>query len=333
MLEMIDRWVDDGTVGSAAAAVVAPGGEVLERRYVGADERSLFALASLTKPIVATAALLAVEEGALELDAPVAHHISEYGDELRRDITLRHLLSHTSGLPETAKGAPPLEVMPVRPPGTRRVYSNQGFHVVGLLLSSATGMPYQRYVDEAVLAPLGMDAWLPLPEDEAGRALEVRDPGLAAPGVPFFNAAEWRRRGTAAGGAFASLEAVARFAGVLLDRGSPLLHDETFEELASVQFPGLEGGLESFPKLHCPDWGLGVNIRGRGGPHWAGDAVSPATLSHFGASGTLLWADPKAGVGLVCLADRGTYSGWMLRPGSGWPELSAEVIRERGRVA
>jgi CubicO group peptidase (beta-lactamase class C family) len=65
MLEMIDRWVDDGTVGSAAAAVVGPGANVVEERFAGAGERSLFALASVTKPIVALAALVAVEEGAL----------------------------------------------------------------------------------------------------------------------------------------------------------------------------------------------------------------------------------------------------------------------------
>jgi CubicO group peptidase (beta-lactamase class C family) len=324
--------VDDGTVGSVAAAVVGPGGDVLEHRYVGADERSLFALASVTKPIVSLAAMVAVEEGALELDAPVGQHIPEYRDAARSEITLRHLLSHASGLPETAKGTPTLEVLPVYPPGTRRAYSNEGFHVVGLLLAAATGMPYQRYIDAAVLAPLGMDAWLPLPEDESGRAIEVRDPGLSAPGVPFFNGPEWRRRGTAAGGAFASLDAVACVAGVLLDRGAPLLHEESFDELATVQFAGIEGGLESFPKLHCPDWGLGLNIRGERGPHWVGDAVSPDTLSHFGASGTLLWADPRAGVALVCLTDRGTYSGWMLKPG-GWPELSANVIEAHGRVA
>ena len=66
---MVDSWVDDGTVGSVAAAVVGRDGDVLERRYAGADERSLFALASVTKPIVALASLVAVEEGALELDA------------------------------------------------------------------------------------------------------------------------------------------------------------------------------------------------------------------------------------------------------------------------
>ena len=116
---------------------------------------------------------------------------------------------------------------------------------------------------------------------------------------------------------------------LLLAGGAPLLHRDTWSELAAVQFPGIPGGLESFPKLHCPDWGAGVNIRGTGGPHWAGDAVSPSTLSHFGASGTLMWADLERGLGLVCLANRGTYSGWMLAEG-GWTELSGEVIAEHG---
>jgi CubicO group peptidase (beta-lactamase class C family) len=333
-LDMIDRWIEEGIVGSVAAAVVRPGGEVVERRFAGAaTEGSLFALASLTKPIVALAAMVAVEEGVLHLDAPVAEHLPAYRDGHRDAISLRHLLSHASGLPESVRGTPPLEVMPVRPPGTARIYSNEGFHVVGLLLAAAAGMSFQRYVDEAVLAPLALDAWLPLPDDEAPRAVIVQDPGLSAPGVPLFNASQWRRRGSASGGAFASLDAIARLAGLLLDRGDPILPGEAFDEVARVQFAGIDGGLESFPKLRCPDWGLGLNVRGTGSPHWAGDAVSPATLSHFGASGTLLWADPAAGIALACLANRGTYSGWMLAPGMGWPALSAAVVEEHRGVA
>jgi len=112
---------------------------------------------------------------------------------------------------------------------------------------------------------------------------------------------------------------------LLLAGGAPLLSAESGRDLASIQWPGLEGGLESYPKLHCPDWGLGLNVRGTGDPHWCGDAVSPATLSHFGASGTLMWADPVAGRGLVCLANRSTYSGWMMRPGR-WADLTAQVL-------
>jgi CubicO group peptidase (beta-lactamase class C family) len=324
-LELIDSWTDDGRADAVAAAVVHQDGAV-ERRFAGAaDERSLFALASVSKPIVAIAALVAAEEGSIDLDRPVAEHLPAYGDAARARITPRHLLSHASGLPESSRGTPPLEVLPEREPGVRRVYSNEGFHVLGLLLVEATGIDLPRYLREAVIEPLGMEAFMPLPEAEYGRALEVRDPGLSAPGIALFNDERWRRRINAAGGVFATLEGVACFAQMLLARGAPLLAEETFAEFADVQFPGIPGGLESFSKLHCPDWGLGMNVRGHGSPHWLGDAVAPSTLSHFGASGTLLFADPHSGVGLVCLANRGTYSGWMLQPG-GWPELCAAVV-------
>ncbi|MGZ4430911.1 MAG: serine hydrolase domain-containing protein [Gaiellales bacterium] len=324
-LQIVDTWVTDQTVPSVAAAVVDARG-VRETRVAGAARAdSLFALASLTKPLVAVAAMVAVEEGAIDLDAPVGDHLAEYRDGPRAGITPRHLLAHASGLPESARGVPALDVLPVNPPGTRRAYSNEGFHVLGALLAAATGIPHQEYVREALFEPLRMDAHMPLPEHEYGRALDVAEPGLAAPGVPLFNAPEWRRRGTAAGGAFATVEAYARFLQMLLARGAPLLAEATYAELAAVQFPGIPGGLESFPRLVCPDWGLGVNIRGTGSPHWAGDRVSPATLTHFGASGTLMWVDPRAGTGLVCLANRGTYSGWMMRPGH-WLDLADAVL-------
>jgi CubicO group peptidase (beta-lactamase class C family) len=112
---------------------------------------------------------------------------------------------------------------------------------------------------------------------------------------------------------------------LLLNRGAPLLADETFAEFAAVQFPGLPGGIESLMTWERAEWGLGCDIRDAKRPHWAGARTSPQTLSHFGASGTVMWADPDAGVGLVCLANRGTYSGWALRPDR-WPGLSDAVI-------
>jgi CubicO group peptidase (beta-lactamase class C family) len=319
--DAVNKWVAEGDVPGVAVAVVAASG--VEDLYVAgtAQADSLFALASLTKPIVALAALVAAEEGTIELDAPVADHLPEYRDPARASITARHLLAHASGLPEIAKGVPALDVQPEWPPATRRAYSNEGYHVLAALIEAASGIDYRRYVTEAVLRPLDMDAFLPLPDEQYGRALDVQEPGLVAPGVQLFNGPEWRRRGTAAGGAFATATAYSRVVQLLLAGGAPLLSAETGRDLVSIQWPGLEGGLDSYPKLHCPDWGLGVNIRGTGDPHWCGDAVSPATLSHFGASGTLMWADPVAGRGLVCLANRSTYSGWMMRPG-----LTAQVL-------
>ncbi len=325
-LKMIDTWVVDGTVGAVAAAVVTPAG-VRDSRLAGAATgRSLFALASLTKPVVAVACMVAAEEGAVDLDAPLAVHLPTYGSASRADITARHLLAHASGLPEVGPpGVAAVDVDPVRPPATRRVYSNEGYAVLGALLGAATGIGHAEYVRRAVFEPLGMDAYIGLPEPEYPRALEVREPGLAAPGVALFNSRAWRSRGTAAGGGFATLDAYLRFVGMLLRRGAPLMAGETFDEFAAVQYPGLAGGIESFLTWETADWGLGCDIRDAKSPHWTGGRVAPSTLSHFGASGTLFFADLEHEVGLVCLANRGTYSGWPMRPG-GWPDLCDGVV-------
>src|SRR5204863_2147799 len=122
--DAVNTWVAEGDVPGVAVAVVGLSG-VEELQFAGtAKTDSLFALASLTKPIVAIAALVATEEGTIELDAPVGDHLPEYRDTVRAGITARHLLAHASSLPEIAKGVPPLEVQPVRPPATRRTYSN-----------------------------------------------------------------------------------------------------------------------------------------------------------------------------------------------------------------
>ena len=115
---MVDTWQEAAGVPAVAAAIVGPEG-VRETRLAGeAQADSLFALASLTKPVVALATLVAVEEGALELDAPVGRHLAAYASGARAAVTPRHLLSHASGLPESGPaGVPPLEVELVRPPG------------------------------------------------------------------------------------------------------------------------------------------------------------------------------------------------------------------------
>ena len=329
-LQIIDTWTQTSNVPGVAAAVIGPDGE-LESRLAGAGtSTSLFALASLTKPLVATAVMIAVEEGALELDAPVAEYLFQYRDQNRRAITPRHLLSHASGLPEVGpRGVSAVDVEPVCPPATRRIYSNEGYAVLGELIALSTGIDHASYVHEAVFEPLGMDAFLGLPESEYERALDVREPGLAGSGIALFNSAEWRRRATAAGGAFATAEAYGRFVQLLLNHGAPLLAPETFAEMTAVAYPGLAGGIESFRTWDVADWSLGCEVRGTKEPHWTGTRTSPRTLSHFGASGTLFFADPAAGVGLVCLANRSTYSGWSMRPGA-WPDLCDGVIDEWG---
>jgi CubicO group peptidase (beta-lactamase class C family) len=129
--------LDDWPVPNAAAAVVGRNGVLATH---GDIERQ-FALASVTKPLVARAAQVAIEEGAVELDTAAGPPGS----------TVRHLLAHTSGLAM-------VNGQTLARPGTRRMYSNYGFAVLAETVQEASGIEFGRYLAEAVLEPLGMTA-------------------------------------------------------------------------------------------------------------------------------------------------------------------------------
>ena len=128
--------VDDWPVEHAAAGVVGADGTV---RGTRGDTARRFPLASVTKPLAAWAALVAVEEEAVTLDQPAGPEGS----------TVRHLLAHTSGL---AFG----EHRSVAEPGARRLYSSAGFEVLAATIEEATGIAFAEYLHDALLAPLGM---------------------------------------------------------------------------------------------------------------------------------------------------------------------------------
>ena len=165
---------------------------------------------------------------------------------------------------------------------------------------------------EAVLAPLGMDASLGLTEADAARTARVWQAGALRRGRAVQLRAVPPRR--AAAGRRLRERARLRRVPLLPARGRrrrggrALLARETVEEMLAPQFgplPGGVGGVGEWPDL-C--WGLGFDVRGRREPHWSGTTLSARAASHFGASGTLAWLDPERGVGLVALANRGTYS-------------------------
>jgi CubicO group peptidase (beta-lactamase class C family) len=122
-----------------AVAALSSVGELGRR----GDASRVFRWASVTKPVVALAALVAAEEGTIDLDEPAGPPGS----------TMRHLLAHASGLPFDA-GAP------IAKPGTRRIYSNAGFEVAAERIAANAEMPFAEYLQKAVLNPLGMEAVL-----------------------------------------------------------------------------------------------------------------------------------------------------------------------------
>lgn len=130
-LDVLTDW----PVPTAAAAVVGPSGVLAQHGDTGAR----FPLASVTKPLVARAVQVAVEEGAVELD-------TEAGPPA---ATVRHLLAHTAGYEMTSAKV-------IAAPGTRRIYSNYGFTVVADAVEAESSIAFATYLTEAVLEPLGM---------------------------------------------------------------------------------------------------------------------------------------------------------------------------------
>jgi CubicO group peptidase (beta-lactamase class C family) len=240
----------DWPVPHVGAAVVAADGRVLGA--AGEQER-VFRLASVTKPLVAYALLVAVEEGAVDWDTPAGPEGS----------TVRHLAAHASGL------APDEDRVLARP-GTRRIYSNRGFDVLGDAVAAGAGMPFADYLAEAVLAPLAMRAT--------------------------------RLDGSPAHAAVSTCADLARFAAEL--QAPTLVSASTVEEATTVVFPGLDGVLPGYGRQTPNDWGLGFELRDGKSPHWTGTRSSPRTFGHFGQSGTFLWVDPDAGAACVALTDR-----------------------------
>ena len=303
---------------------------------------SRFAFASLTKPIVAAACLVAWEEGVLELDAPLSEHLSEIDEGL----TLRDVLSHASGLPADDASARRVQVDPncswndvadayrkVRPvvqPRTQRIYSNAGYALAADALEQATGMDYPTYITESVLIPLEMEqTTFGVGVDDAN-VLLVKEPGLLGRDQQLFNGTRFRELGLPQSGAFGTASDYLQLLQLTLRHGRlssdrHLLAPETASLLSTNQGGSLAGGVGDFMEWERCDWGAGFELRADKSPHWTGAALSATAFTHFGASGTLAFADPASGTAAVILANRGTYTRWMLEPG-GWPDICAALV-------
>ena len=260
----------------------------------------VFPFASVTKPIVAWSALVAVERGLLDLDAPAgagtahsaagagtAHSAAGAGTAhsaagaMLPGATVRHLLAHASGIAFDSDA-----VLAV--PGTRRIYSNRGIEILGERLEEATATPLETWVETTVLEPLGMSSVL-------------------VPGSPAHSG-----EGTA--------RDLAVFAGELA--APRLISASLAAEATSVVFPGLDGVLPGYGRQAPNDFGLGVEVRGHKHPHWTGRASSLATFGHFGQSGSFIWVDPEARRQAVFLGERRFAAVHK----DAWPDLCDQIL-------
>lgn len=190
-LALIDGWIEPRGVTGAGAAVWRRG-ELVAERYAGeaqpgvpVDDRTMFALASVTKPVTAAVVMSLVEEGRVSLDETVARFVPEFGsgpdpanqeydpafEGQRRTVTIRHLLSHTAGLPEDlapgrlryldkndlAAMTDAMARLPLRSaPGAELLYSNAGFALLARIVEVVTGNEFWTEARSRVIEPLEM---------------------------------------------------------------------------------------------------------------------------------------------------------------------------------
>jgi CubicO group peptidase (beta-lactamase class C family) len=290
---------------------------------------TIFDLASLTKVLATTTAvMLLADEGRIALDDPVAKWLPHFGERDKERVTLRHLLTHSSGLHpwrgfhetllererkkgERWIGTPAardfvLESIcrsaPVHEPGNAAVYGDLDFIVLGAVVEAVAGQPLDAFCRERIFAPLGMHdtGFLREPPPEAERRRFA-----ATENCPWRGRIVWGEvhdpnaaaMGGVAGhaGLFAPADDVLRFGTALLDvwRGrSDVLPRERLVEFAKRQ--NLPPG---------SDWALGWDTPSVGGSS-SGQHFSPRSIGHLGFTGTSLWVDLDAQAVVVMLTNR-----------------------------
>jgi CubicO group peptidase (beta-lactamase class C family) len=290
-----------------SAAFEAPGIPLPERRYL---------VASLTKPIVAMALLKLAAEGQVTLTDRLRALLPAFDNARYRRITLRHLLTHTSGfadmLPNNAElraaqaGLPEFlsEAATVDlnfPSGTDCQYSSIGFLLIGAIIEKLTNEPLSEFLRTHFFEPLQMtDTWLGMSEVEANTILPTVYPCILPEWQDHaddwgWNSRYWRMLGAPWGGMISSAGDLAKFCVMMLKEGtSPAgqqllpaaviraaMADQTTEVSADPNYTGQRR-----------PWGFGWRRQWCSHPASFGDFVSSNCIGHWGATGTLMWIDP-----------------------------------------
>ncbi len=326
------------------------------------DSGTVFRIASMTKSFTAMAILKLRDEGKLSLDDPVERWVPElaglsYPTTDSPKITVRHLLSHAEGFPEDNPwGDQQLAVSDEEmsrmmrsgipfsnAPGVAYEYSNYGFAILGRIVTSASGVPYRRYITEHVLRPLGMTSTslepASVPKDRLAQGYRWEDEQWKLePQLPdgAFGAM---------GGMLTSMRDLGVYVGALLGAWPPRDGPETgpvsratLREMQQIHRPrpafvtrGANGGLA----LSSGGYGYGLGI--------SGDCNFAHIVAHSGGLpgfGSIMRWLPEYGVGIIAFGNR-TYTGWgapttealniMLRTGALVPRspMPAPVLVQR----
>jgi CubicO group peptidase (beta-lactamase class C family) len=299
---ILSRAVSKGEV-RAAALWIHDASETQPQRFHFGAARSVnevFLLASITKPMTAAAVMSLVDKRHLRLENPVARFIPEFKGGGRDRITVRHLLTHTSGLPDMlpenealrARHAPLSEFVAgtckvplLFEPGAKVSYQSMGILLASEIARRITGRPFADFMRSAVYTPLGMkDTSL----DLGGRKIaDTAQCEVSGNDDWNWNSPYWRNLGVPWGGAHSTVSDVARFLEFFWKPDGRMMSKELAASMVTVQTAGLNQA-----------WGYGFRLDGHP------KACSPATFGHSGSTGTLSWADPKRRLSFVLLTTK-----------------------------
>ncbi len=321
----LDKAVQGGTLPAAAIQIVRRGNflpvRAFGRQYLQADSPpiqpdTIFLTASVTKPVTVTAVMLLVERGELLLDEPVCAILPEFSGGGKEQVTVRHLMTHTSGLPDMLpddralrRRHAPLAEFVQRiyklnldfAPGSNIQYQSCGTATLGAIVERITGRALRDFLRQEIFDPLGM-----------------HDTALGAQGLPVeriahvnvdeemreqswgWNTPFWWNFGAPWGGMFSTVRDIARFCQMFLNGGSldgqSLLSPATVAAMTMDQTTAMP--LIPPTVRYGQSWGLGWRRQPTLGWSYFGNLLSPGSYGHGGATGTVVWVDPARE--LVC---------------------------------
>lgn len=322
--DLLHGFCEDGTI-SSAALVAGRGSAVIQPQFFGKQslngeeslrDDAMFLVASITKPIVASAALLLVERGLLTLSDKVTDYIPEFGKNGKNAVRIRNLLTHTSGLPDMLpdnvtlrKDHAPLsafvagtcEVELDFPAGRGVRYQSMGFAILGEIIQRISGVSCADFVRREIFEPLGMvDSWLGLPDEAfegdtpiVDRVTEVLLPKEMVGEDWNWNGRYWRTLGAPWGGLITTPTDLARFCQMMLGspaNGAQILSPATIRAATRNQLE-MMADVPEVDRRTRP-WGLGWRLNWPAHSANFGDFMGSRTYGHWGATGTVLWIDP-----------------------------------------
>ncbi|HWB86869.1 MAG TPA: serine hydrolase domain-containing protein [Bryobacteraceae bacterium] len=314
-----DRTLYTGVVGKT---------DLAKDRKMRTDD--IFWIASMSKPITSVCIAILKDEGKLSFDDPLAKFLPEFKDlqvnengktvAPSRPVTLRDIMTHTSGIGELRNREPHLTLaetsrklaqLPLRfQPGTRWAYSTSGIEALGRVVEVVGGMPFNEFMQKRVLDPLGMkdtSFWIaPAKESRWARPYRwnAQTSKLQETTIPYlYGTVPTDRQRPPLGGAglFSTAEDILKFYQMMLNHGTfhghRILKPETVAEMTRKQ----TGDLTARPGM---PWGLGFCVVEDPSKMEANHVLSPNSFGHGGAFSTQSWADPAKNLIWVLMFER-----------------------------